>query len=1019
MAFAACQNEEFESANSPELSKAQRPLVEVKLDFQKEADTRISYDGLSYGWQSTDRIGALLMDEVASSNRPFGNTANDWAKESWLQHYTLVDYIHTAYPFSYNTTTKVWEAPSKLQEGNYFFAAPYDTYEGQRQLIHYLDKQVQTGSSEKAMNSAIAANQYFIGYAQVIAGTENKEALKSVVMAPVLAPVKVTLRNIGTLDKHVEKVIIRGSKIATALTINPTDAQYGGTKENGSIQKNSKYNLRNSSTFNYANFIGSQDDNANKDAAREALYVNTDKNDKVFVYNIESGATDYSRTDAIRQMVKPVYNSAENAVDAQDIEKQAILSFTKPLEIVANGGEIHFAVMVTTQEEISEDDALEMDIITTEGQITKIDLTTLQKSENNMVGDHLKANTVITNNAFKTLKPNTENEIIIQFDNNSVVAEDEIEAQDEATLLAFIKWNKENARLNTATLLKDVTFTKEMYDALKATGYKGTLAIKKATGEPGKLLVADNVPVDVLNLLDKTTDATIVLNGTRTLTKTVADKLNGVGLTVENRGTLNIGAEEVVAYVQLNNFGTIKVAKDGELKGTTKNLISNYGMLENLGSIYNVNNSVDAEGEAKGWIKTSSTGVNHINSNAQGATIQLVKISDELQLPDKNNSGTIYLDTDSDVKGSELTEQRVNKLRMTAGTIKLDEENNKSVEELIIEVATGKTVAIEGWNNLEKANQASAYHEFTSVVKATIDGNVTFQNAGITGASTTTFNSGKVTFTHADKVTATNKLYDVLFVKGVTVNVDADTEVIVNEVKWNGNSVTNMGTFKYATSAGKVNLVAGNSLKQEMYPTETPKPEVTKYYISVTIDENNTASNPEITSTDKENPTAVAVTNLKELVKLVEATETKEFEITNINISTDLTLSEEEEDNNYYDYFKKLANGKNVTLDADLKGLKQNMGVSVGKLTIGKQESTAKYISGDVNNKLGVVLTITAIDYTEHSFYTTNCRIMINEEGKLNDTSLNILGKNEYLKGTIIDNTLKYVYKNGKWALIE
>lgn len=66
----------------PEIGGDQRPLVEVKLDFQKgDANTRVDYDGTKYSWESTDSIGAFLMDEIASSNRPFGSTAEAWKKK--------------------------------------------------------------------------------------------------------------------------------------------------------------------------------------------------------------------------------------------------------------------------------------------------------------------------------------------------------------------------------------------------------------------------------------------------------------------------------------------------------------------------------------------------------------------------------------------------------------------------------------------------------------------------------------------------------------------------------------------------------------------------------------------------------------------------------------------------------------------------------------------------------------------------------------------------------------------------
>lgn len=851
LAFVACQNEEFDSANSPELSSEQRPLVEVKLDFQKgNADTRMNYDGdkNEYSWENTDEIGALLMDVIKSKNRPFGATAEAWEKETWYQHYELIDHIHTAYPFSWNATEKEWQAPSKLQEGNYFFAAPYSTYEGERQLIHKLDNQKQIGGTEKDMNEAIAANQYFVGYAQIKAGTNNKESLKKVAMTPVLAPVKVTLRNIGTIAKDLEKVVIYGNEVATSLTINPTDAAYGGTKEDdGSILEGKKYNLNSngsagagdSKVFNYANFIGAQDD----------LYSNAEGQEESFIYNVASGATDYSKWDAVRQIVKEVY-SVEEEEKIPTYEKQAVLSFNEPVN-VASKGEIKFAVMVNTIPTVTKGQ-LKMDLIFTQGRITTIDLTTIQKEENNVSGDGLKANTVLTNIEIKSLKPGTKNELIVQFDNNSVVKADEMNVQDATELLAFINWNGENTRKNTVTLLRDVKFTKEMYDAISASAYKGELIVKAAENTEAKLLVDNDVPTNVLNKLEKTTSATIVLDGTRELTKVIADGLKEAKMTIENRGTVTVG-EEVVAYTEFVNYGKVEVAEDGEFKGTAGNNITNYGMLENSGDISNVVNAV--EENAKGWIKTSAA-LNNIVSNAKGATIQLTKAAHKISgLAAADQKGTIYLETAEGVTAKVLNDQKVTKLTVTGGTIALVDADNATVEELAI----NGNVTVKGWN-VVAGKDVPAYHELTGVTKAVIGGKVSFDFAGVTGASKTVVNSDAV-LTFDDH---NSKFNEVTFVKGATLTVNEKASVNVKKVVWNNNDINNYGEFIYGTTDGKVNVKAGKN----------PKPETAE-------------------ESDEDKAKAAYETALKAAVKAW-ASDNRELELTVNNLSYDIINGKKE-----------------------------------------------------------------------------------------------------------------------------
>lgn len=969
LAFAACTNEDFESMNGqPEIGGDQRPLVEVKLDFQKgDANTRVDYDGTKYSWESTDSIGAFLMDEIASSNRPFGSTAEAWKKETWLEHYKLVNYIHTDYPFSWSTTENAWVAPSKLQEGNYFFAAPYETYNGERQLVHYIDGQTQTGGSVESMNEAISKNQYFIGYAQVKAGTGNKEALKSVIMTPVLAPVKVTLRNIGTLAKDVEKIIIRGTNVATALTVNPTDAQYGGTNEDGSIKAGHAYNLEtgksvswitNDNNFNYANLIDAEED----------VYTVAGKQ---FVYNIASGATDYNKGDALRQIVHPSY-SESTAAAAPEYEKQAVLSFTSPVKVNPNGGEIHFAVMVNTLEKIEGSENLTMDIITTQGQITNIDLTTAKEEEVGAAG--LDPNTVLLNKAVTSLKPGTKNELIIQFDNNSVVKSSTKNIQDEDELLAFINWNAENTRLNTATLQRDVRFTKEMYDALTADNYKGRLAIQYTGSDKNKakLLVDNDVPTDVLNVLDlNATNIVVVLDGERELTKDIADKLKNGGLTIENIGTMAIN-EDVTTYVELNNYGTINIAESAKLNGTSSNTkLYNYGMVVNDGEFYNLNNKVDADRESKGWVKTGKK--NHFASNAADATIQLMNIEDEVT--GSVSGGTIYFETAEGVKVSDLNSVKnkrtvgVTKLLVTGGTIDFDNCDNNSVVELTI----NGTVSVEGWNNATP--RVSTYHKFTGVTEASINGNVTFTNAGIEGSSDVTF--------EAESALSFNKevnFNDVTFIKGATVNVANGATVTVDNVTWNANNITNLGTFQYVTSSNtNYTVIAGNPIKQK--PTDPTPNKKVSVEVNVVFDATFMGTN-DLEPADSDNNGKETITyTIKDaagwttLAKGLADPDTDDdvdysYTIKDITIKSDLnntnlfgvSYTENKVTKYRHDDFKAVVANKKVTLEnAKLIGCNSSYGISMGELYV--KGTTVTIGSGDSAN-IKTFLNVSKFDYS-------------------------------------------------------
>ena len=626
-----------------------------------------------------------------------------------------------------------------------------------------------------------------------------------------------------------------------------------------------------------------------------------------------------------------------------------------------------------------------MELIFTQGRITTIDLTKINEDEN--VAGGLKPNTVLTNIEINSLKPSTKNELIVQFDNNSVVKAQTMSVQDATELLAFINWNAENARTNTVTLLKDVEFTKEMYDAISAKSYKGEL--KVTTDNGAKLMVNDDVPTDVLNELEKTTDATIVLNGERELTRAIAEKLNAdksTSLTIENQGTLTV-KEEVAAYAKLNNYGTIKVDETGKLQGTASgDKVYNYGVIENKGEISNVNNGVDED--FKGLIKTSGLR-NHIQTNAMGATVQLTNIGDPVQMANAN-AGTIYFETAAGVKASELTGVKnkrsigVTKLNVTGGTIDFDNTSNATVTELTI----NGTVSVEGWDN--KSPRVSTYHKFTGVKKAEISGNVTFDNAGIEGSSNVLVNKdAKLTFNHEAKFN------DITFVKGATVRVNESGVVEVTDVVWNNNNISNFGEFLYTNKNGEYNVIEGKDIKQK-----PATPQTTNVKLNVIINSGGVATTDAPTGDGN-----FTVTNLKALDTFMkdeaggnlEWPANTTYTIEDVTISSAIALSSTAENESDYRYLKTYANGKTVKLGANLSGLTSSMGLVFGKLDV----TAAATITGTTTNV--VVLTVDKINLGDNLTVATSF-IKLNEEGKKNIGTESITG-NGTLTGKIVDST--------------
>ena len=143
--FAACTNDDFISNEQGIQSgdAALRPQVDVTLNVLGDgnANTRLVY-GSGYKWGDGDEIGALLMDELVGDARPYDDL-EAWAEKPWLQRYELVDYINTNYPFKRENGK--WSTGAKMLEGNYFFAHPFATYDGNREAVHSIGEQKQYG----------------------------------------------------------------------------------------------------------------------------------------------------------------------------------------------------------------------------------------------------------------------------------------------------------------------------------------------------------------------------------------------------------------------------------------------------------------------------------------------------------------------------------------------------------------------------------------------------------------------------------------------------------------------------------------------------------------------------------------------------------------------------------------------------------------------------------------------------------------------------------------------------------
>ena len=567
--FAACVNDDFETIGQQgNVINDGRPVVsDVKLKFtQGGADTRLVYEGQGkgYAWQTNDTIGALLMDNVSAKNPEEGNL-------TWLEKYRLVNDIHTSYPFTYSTAGETWGCNTKMLEGNYFFAYPWEDYKGERRVKHSLTNQAQQGVGAEVRAESYAKNQFFIGYSQIMAGTSDKDVLNEVEMVPVLGAIQLQIVNTGTQTYHINKVVLKGDQLHSTLTFDPTDADYG----TWNLDNNSSVDwIDNATTFNYANYTGNEED----------TYVTSGAD---YVYNITGEEIEpYERNTALRKVIK------EDPTTTDDDFAQIIIKGTEAERalISTKTDEDAVAYVLIMANAVEKVNGLTMDIYTDEGIVRNIDLTIKNEGTNGEPDDY-KA---ITTSVVKAIGPSVVNTIGVQIDDNSFLTPSKMDIYTDEDLLQFIQWNvnETGAQEITANIVKPgVTLTKEMAELLAENeDIEITFTSVNEKGESlGYLLtLAEDVPADFLDLENvtincginvegslvltddsKLTNITVAEDATLNINKKLAPKSK---ITITNNGVLNVAEDvNVSANVAIENNGELNIAADADVRGTITN----------------------------------------------------------------------------------------------------------------------------------------------------------------------------------------------------------------------------------------------------------------------------------------------------------------------------------------------------------------------------------------------------------------------------------------------------------------
>ena len=593
--FAACTNDEFISNKQGIQSgdAALRPSVDVTLNVlgDGDADTRLTYNGKYNFEDGKDVIGALLMDKLVGTDRPF-NDLEEWEEKPWLTRYELVDYINTDYPFKRNNGQ--WSTDAKMLEGNYFFAFPFASYEGYREAVHSIGEQVQHGQD---INKAYAENQFFIGYSRIHAGTQGEEVMNaSLELVPVLGTVGIQVKNVGTGEMTVKKIVLatnvesanRAKGLSTLIKIDPTDAMYKGSidgaeKAEGYILDNDELTWADKTGqeyFNYANYEEMQNVNGEWqyiDKFNERYEVGGD-----LVNNTEKSAN-YNRREALRAVVKGIASSDQRA--ELTIEDSPVLKSQE----YAN-----FAIMTNIYEYEDfgggKDNAIYAYVYTDKGMVGPVSLYDVKTEV--AANPTVNGLTVISNNPLVKINPNHKITVALSVDNNSVQGPQTMAIYNEEDLTQFIEWNKNLKRVNTAELMNDITLTKEMSDMLTNAAWGDCTFIIKSEADK-KLKIAADAAKDILDYVIADCDVEVLgdlvlgtnsfvqgtydtsdNDGTKSYT---ADKqkltiAEGVSVTVSSAIEYkSTGAKKNQALVVAENEGTLTIDKNVDKLTVTEN----------------------------------------------------------------------------------------------------------------------------------------------------------------------------------------------------------------------------------------------------------------------------------------------------------------------------------------------------------------------------------------------------------------------------------------------------------------
>lgn len=1080
--FAACSNEDFldNVQNVPSNQDAQRPTVDnVILNLVGDgAETRLGFDSEDgYLWEKGDTLGALLMDDwndawnALNGKRP-STHPDEWPDFTWTQRYVLSDQIHTDYPFI-RQDDGTWSCNTKMQEGNYFFAFPFTSYDGKREALHDLSEQVQNGDNVK---EAYAKNNFFIGYARIMAGTESADVVSTnLKMTPVLGAVGITVKNVGVEPFTVKKIVLKTPDnvtggFSTIVKVDPTNAKYVG--EDASLGA-AHYNINNNLAywdgsgyyFNYANY-----EEMNFDGTAwnyNDKFTERYRQDGALVNNTEK-SDNYNRDNALRAVINPVANT----------DHRVELTVNNSREL-ASTESANFIVMTNIYKYNNQTGAqantITADIYTDKGMIKDVEISNVKEEVSGGV-------TVISENPIVEIAPDKVNKVTLEIDNNSVQAPDQMNIFNEEDLVQFIEWNQTMRRPYTATLKNNITLTKEMSDLLTKEGVNSTLIVENG-GK--KLTIAKDAAINILDyvlvngnlvvenalVLDSksyvkgtytgligstnshsTTDQKIKIAENASVTVSGAIEYKSTGeqkekelvisenkgaltinadvnkLTVtENRGTMEVNAVVTIAGQSANKQNaTLTIGANGNLacagKLTNQGLATQeeYAVIYNNGKIYNLENDTYGKvivGKEEGI-------VTNVNSNNG-----IIDISANIKADVNNKVGTIAYTVakDAAVTMKSIKEAKITELTVDGGSVTsvtTDGNVDAATVTKVIVTENGGAMGIKEIGSTF-SNAAFEINGDVTLYNLTIGKNIEVKAGTTTIRGTVNAKNSAITLASYDDKKYVS--YD------ATLNIATSTDTLIAasivksaQSKAGEAKVSNQGTVKLANDVNldDVTWTGNNATDQDtVYANET---------VNLTVKYTTGSATEDYPTGENEDYNITANTGFKTLNSLVTNGYTDndnkiiyKYVVKEVIIEKPLSFIN---DATNAAQFKTLVAGKKVTLKANLTYCDPSYNISMGDLILDGAEIQ---IGSGNTSQTRTFLTVNSIDYSKvTSKLTINAgyiQIVGQSQVGLSDgvtynaaiTSNNGSGKIVITNKVDTNELLEWDFANNKWKKIQ